>query len=216
MWVQSHPRCATDASHSRRLYIRKSLSCSWRHCAGCSDGGTPHDEENRIPANMDATMPSRPADPRRIRVVIVGAGLGGLACAMAMHYQGFEVLIFEKTRQFLRLGDSLGLGENALKLLERWGLRDELVAIGNKSHDMNIRRWQDGKILATQPLMVGSSDATVTRWKETDKGFRTWPDTLDTAETTILALFGGLRHSASRSTWAMRSSRSTRTLRVCC
>lgn len=96
----------------------------------------------------------RPSDPSRMRVIIVGAGLGGLACAMAMHYQGFEVLMFEKVREFMRLGDSLGLGENALKLLERWGLHDELIAIGNKSPDMNIRRWNDGKILATQPLMV--------------------------------------------------------------
>ncbi|KAK9447334.1 putative monooxygenase [Limtongia smithiae] len=93
-----------------------------------------------------------PTGPRR-RVIIVGAGLGGLACAMAMHYQGFEVLIFEKIKQFLRLGDSLGLGDNALKLLRRWGLYDQLVAIGNKSPNMNIRRWNDGKILAVQPLM---------------------------------------------------------------
>ncbi|KAL1984018.1 hypothetical protein VTN96DRAFT_9703 [Rasamsonia emersonii] len=89
----------------------------------------------------------------RPRVIIVGAGLGGLACAMAMHYQGFEVVIFEKVREFMRLGDSLGLGENALKLLKRWGLYEQLIAIGNKSPDMHIRRWNDGKILATQPLM---------------------------------------------------------------
>lgn len=70
-----------------------------------------------------------------------------------MHYQGFHVTVFEKIRQFQRLGDSLGLGENALKLLRRWGLHDQLIKIGNRSPDMNIRRWSDGKILATQPLM---------------------------------------------------------------
>lgn len=100
-------------------------------------------------------LTERPSNDRR-RVIIVGAGLGGLACAMAMHYQGFEVLIFEKVREFLRLGDSLGLGENALKLLKRWGLYDQLIEIGNKSPDMHIRRWNDGRILATQPLMVRS------------------------------------------------------------
>lgn len=98
-------------------------------------------------------LPERPAS-NKPRVIIVGAGLGGLACAMAMHHQGFEVLIFEKIKKFLRLGDSLGLGENALKLLKRWGLYDEIVAIGNKNPNMNIRRWNDGKILAVQPLMV--------------------------------------------------------------
>ncbi|PMD43478.1 FAD/NAD(P)-binding domain-containing protein [Hyaloscypha variabilis F] len=88
-----------------------------------------------------------------LKVIIVGAGLGGCATAMAMHYQGFDVSIYEKVHQFLRLGDSLGLGENALRLLERWGLHDKLIEIGNKSEMMQIRRWHDGKILAQQPLM---------------------------------------------------------------
>lgn len=103
---------------------------------------------------MAESIPSR-AGNRKIRVIIVGAGLGGLACAMAMHYAGFEVIVFEKVREFLRLGDSLGLGENALKLLKRWGLYEELIAIGNKNPVMNIRRWDNGEIMATQPLMVG-------------------------------------------------------------
>ena len=72
---------------------------------------------------------------------------------MAMHAQGFQVEIFEKVRQFLRLGDSLGLGENALRLLERWGLHEELIKIGNKSEMLQIRHWETGEIIAQQPLM---------------------------------------------------------------
>ena len=86
-------------------------------------------------------------------MIIVGAGLGGCATAMAMHYQGFSVTVFEKVREFQRLGDSLGLGENALRLLRRWGLYEQLIEIGNKSENMQIRRWKDGKVLAQQPLM---------------------------------------------------------------
>ncbi|KIW74952.1 hypothetical protein Z517_11723 [Fonsecaea pedrosoi CBS 271.37] len=88
-------------------------------------------------------------------VIIVGAGLGGCATALAMHHAGFEVVMFEKVREFQRLGDSLGLGENAFKLLDRWSpyLRDRLIEIGNKSEFMQIRRWHDGKLLAQQPLM---------------------------------------------------------------
>ena len=72
---------------------------------------------------------------------------------MAMNAQGYSVKVFEKVHQFGRLGDSLGLGENALRLLQRWGLHDRLIEIGNKSELMQIRRWGDGKILAQQPLM---------------------------------------------------------------
>ncbi len=62
--------------------------------------------------------------------------------------------MLDKVRQFQRLGDSLGLGENAYRLLARWGCNvNEIQAIGNQAPTMAIRRWHDGKILAEQPLM---------------------------------------------------------------
>lgn len=74
-----------------------------------------------------------------------------------MRHHGHDVVVYEKIRAFRRLGDSLGLGENALKLLKRWQATDELhtrlTSIGNSSETMQIRRWQDGQVLATQPLM---------------------------------------------------------------
>lgn len=73
-----------------------------------------------------------------------------------MKHHGHDVVVYEKLTTFRRLGDSLGLGENALKLLRRWGgdtLYHSLTSIGNQSQDMQIRRWHDGKVLAQQPLM---------------------------------------------------------------
>ncbi|KAI1379872.1 putative monooxygenase [Hypoxylon crocopeplum] len=91
-----------------------------------------------------------------IKVIVIGAGLGGCACALALKHHGHSVVVLERLKGFRRLGDSLGLGENALKLLERWGgtsLYRRLTSIGNQAPDMQIRRWHDGKILAQQPLM---------------------------------------------------------------
>jgi 2-polyprenyl-6-methoxyphenol hydroxylase-like FAD-dependent oxidoreductase len=81
--------------------------------------------------------------------------LGGCATALAMHNAGSSVSVYEKLHKFERLGDSLGLGENALLLLERRSnsLRDRLVEIGNKSQYKQIRRWKDGKMLAQQEMM---------------------------------------------------------------
>jgi 2-polyprenyl-6-methoxyphenol hydroxylase-like FAD-dependent oxidoreductase len=64
---------------------------------------------------------------------------------MAMHYQGFDVSIYEKVHKFQRLGDSLGLGENALRLLQRWGLHDRLIEIA----DQKMEGWQDIGAAAT-------------------------------------------------------------------
>jgi salicylate hydroxylase len=93
---------------------------------------------------------------KNLIVIVIGAGLGGCACALALRHHGHQVVIYERLKGFKRLGDSLGLGENALKLLKRWGgkdLYDALTGIGNQAEDMQIRRWNDGKILAQQPLM---------------------------------------------------------------
>jgi salicylate hydroxylase len=86
---------------------------------------------------------------------VIGAGLGGCAAALALHHHGHKVLcVLDKVREFGRLGDSLGLGENAFLLLRKWGCEvDEIKRIGNQAPNMTIRRWSDGKELATQPLM---------------------------------------------------------------
>ncbi|KAF2709994.1 FAD/NAD(P)-binding domain-containing protein [Pleomassaria siparia CBS 279.74] len=93
--------------------------------------------------------------PKLPTAIVIGAGLGGCASAIALHHHGHRVLcVLDKVRSFGRLGDSLGLGENAFKLLQRWGCDvDEIRRIGNQAPNMTIRRWKDGKELAVQPLM---------------------------------------------------------------
>lgn len=92
--------------------------------------------------------------PNHAIAIVVGAGLGGCAAALALHHHGHHVLcVVDKVRSFTRLGDSLGLGENAFTLLRKWGCEtDEIKRIGNQAPNMTIRRWSDGKVLATQPL----------------------------------------------------------------
>ncbi|KAK4461217.1 hypothetical protein QBC42DRAFT_330385 [Cladorrhinum samala] len=104
--------------------------------------------------NNEYTRLPSPHDPP-LRVIVVGAGLGGCAAAIALHHHGHEVVaVLDKVRSFNRLGDSLGLGENAYRLLARWGCDvKEIQEIGNQAPTMKIRRWHDGKILAEQPLM---------------------------------------------------------------
>ncbi|KAI9754763.1 MAG: hypothetical protein M4579_004548 [Chaenotheca gracillima] len=90
------------------------------------------------------------------RAIVVGAGLGGCAAALALHahHPDMQITVLEKVRQFNRLGDSLGLGFNAFRLLKRWGCdTDQLKDIGNQSPTMCIRRWGDGMVLAEQELM---------------------------------------------------------------
>jgi hypothetical protein len=70
-------------------------------------------------------------------VIVVGAGLGGCATAIALHRHGHEVVaVLDKVREFNRLGDSLGLGENAYKLLSRWVATSERSKTSATRHQL--------------------------------------------------------------------------------
>ncbi len=51
-------------------------------------------------------------------IAIVGAGLGGLACAIALHKKGYNVQVYEKAQDFRPVGGGLGLLPNGLKSLD--------------------------------------------------------------------------------------------------
>ncbi|KZO94402.1 FAD/NAD(P)-binding domain-containing protein [Calocera viscosa TUFC12733] len=59
--------------------------------------------------------------PTGIRVIIVGAGIGGLACAIECHNKGHSVLVLEKFPKLEILGDIISFGPNAGRIMERWG-----------------------------------------------------------------------------------------------
>jgi salicylate hydroxylase len=51
-------------------------------------------------------------------VAIIGAGLGGLATAIALQQQGFNVQVYEKAQEFRPAGTGLGLLPNGLNCLD--------------------------------------------------------------------------------------------------
>eukprot|EP00961_Rhodomonas_salina_P244963 3310403-Rhodomonas_salina.1 len=51
------------------------------------------------------------------RIVIVGAGIGGLATAVALRSQGFEVDVFERAKELRPVGATLALAPNGLAAL---------------------------------------------------------------------------------------------------
>ncbi len=54
----------------------------------------------------------------KTKVAIIGAGLGGLACAIALRKQGFEVQVYEQAKDFRPVGGGLALFPNGLNFLE--------------------------------------------------------------------------------------------------
>ncbi|RUT02520.1 FAD-dependent monooxygenase [Dulcicalothrix desertica PCC 7102] len=52
------------------------------------------------------------------KIAIVGAGLGGLACAIALRKLGYDVQVYEKAKDFRPVGGGFGLLPNGLKCLD--------------------------------------------------------------------------------------------------
>lgn len=57
-------------------------------------------------------------------VLIVGAGIGGLASALALANVGYGVKLIEQAAEFREIGAGIQFGPNGFKMLERLGLRD--------------------------------------------------------------------------------------------
>ncbi|WP_437336492.1 flavin-dependent oxidoreductase [Sorangium sp. So ce394] len=71
-----------------------------------------------------------------MQVIVVGAGIGGLAAALALHASGHEVTVFESTPTILPLGVGINLLPNAVEVLGELGLVEALLAHGVATREM--------------------------------------------------------------------------------
>ena len=60
-------------------------------------------------------------------IAIIGAGIGGVACASALAKFGIKAHIYEQTLQFSRVGAGIQMGPNATQVLHGLGLKDHLA-----------------------------------------------------------------------------------------
>ena len=90
-----------------------------------------------------------------LNIGIVGAGIGGLAAANALHQAGHEVTIFEQSKQFLRVGADINLTPNAVRALDGLGAtiaRDVRASAARPTHRIS-RTWDSGE--ETSRLVMG-------------------------------------------------------------
>jgi 6-hydroxynicotinate 3-monooxygenase len=62
----------------------------------------------------------------RLSIAVVGAGMGGLATAAALHRMGIDVMVYEQARAFERLGAGIQIGCNAMQVLRGLGLEQRM------------------------------------------------------------------------------------------
>lgn len=86
------------------------------------------------------------------RVVIIGAGIGGLAAACALRQRGFEVTIFERAEKLEEVGAGLQIGPNGVRVLRALGLGDALRHNAFEPTDMVSLKWDDASLRFREPM----------------------------------------------------------------
>ncbi|KAF7561515.1 hypothetical protein G7046_g2624 [Stylonectria norvegica] len=80
-----------------------------------------------------------------LNIGIIGAGLGGLATAIALALRGHTVTIFEQAPVLAEVGAGIQIPPNSAKLLSRWGVLEELADSAVRPDGISFRRWQSGE-----------------------------------------------------------------------
>jgi salicylate hydroxylase len=87
-----------------------------------------------------------------MKALIIGGGIGGLSAAMALRASGVEVEVYEQASALREVGAGLRITPNATRILHRFGLAEELEAVGTRTQLLQYRRWEDGRTLTQQEL----------------------------------------------------------------
>ncbi|UBF25852.1 FAD-dependent monooxygenase [Kovacikia minuta CCNUW1] len=88
-----------------------------------------------------------------MKVTVIGAGLGGLAAAIALRQQGIDTQVYEKARGLQPIGAGLSLFPNGLNVLNAIlpGLADSLIRVGSQAQRVNLRK-SNGDLIAQNQL----------------------------------------------------------------
>lgn len=71
-----------------------------------------------------------------MKVIVIGAGVGGTSAALALQKLGHEVVVYDRMRENRPVGAALSLWSNGVKVLNWLGLGAEVAALGGQMDDM--------------------------------------------------------------------------------
>lgn len=95
-----------------------------------------------------------------MKIIVSGAGIGGLTAALCFVHQGAEVTVLERAPELGDVGAGIQVPPNAMKVFENLGLDNELAKIAFRPEAIEARMGRSGLGLFNIPL----ADAATARW----------------------------------------------------
>src|SRR5690606_4767962 len=81
------------------------------------------------------------------QAIVIGAGIGGLAAAIALRKVGWDVTVYESNPDVREAGAGLLIGRNAMQALQRLGVARDVAAFTNTLTALDILA-ADGTLLS--------------------------------------------------------------------
>jgi salicylate hydroxylase len=83
------------------------------------------------------------------KIIVGGAGIGGLTLALALLRRGVDVVVYEQADQLAEVGAGIQISPNGTRALADLGVLDELAKVSSEPDAKRIRLWNTGQ---TWPL----------------------------------------------------------------
>src|ERR1700733_6840268 len=84
---------------------------------------------------------------QRYKILIAGAGIGGLAAASCLMKRGHEVAIYEQAPELSEVGAGIQISANAMHVLRYLGLGDVIANVGVRPGAYVFRLHDSGEIV---------------------------------------------------------------------
>lgn len=86
-----------------------------------------------------------------VKPVLIGGGIGGLCTAIGLQQRDIQPQIYEQAKQLRPVGAGIGLGPNAMDILDRLGLAEKIQKQGSEIERVQIRNADDTVLLEHSP-----------------------------------------------------------------
>ncbi|MFP7570760.1 FAD-dependent oxidoreductase [Marivita sp. S2033] len=85
-------------------------------------------------------------------ITVIGGGIGGLACALALQQRGASVVVLEQAEAITEVGAGIQISPNGLRVIEALGLTEVLETCSVQGRAVSLRNGKTGSEVARLDL----------------------------------------------------------------